>query len=50
MIELILALVIGYFIGFLHNKGIEAKKRERIKQLLIKLKTESRKNRLEKNI
>jgi uncharacterized membrane protein (DUF106 family) len=50
MIELILALIIGYFIGFLHRRGIEARRRERLKDLLKELKAKAEKNRSEKNI
>lgn len=50
MTELILALIIGYFLGFFHRKGIEAKKREKIKELLNELKGKAKKNRSEKNI
>lgn len=50
MTELILALIMGYFLGFFHRKGIEAKKREKIKELLNELKGKAKKNRSEKNI
>ena len=50
MTELILALMMGYFIGFLHRRGIEARRRERLKDLLNELKAKARKNRSEKNI
>jgi hypothetical protein len=50
MTELILALIIGYFLGFFHRKGIEAKKREKIKELLNELKGKAKRNRSEKNI
>jgi hypothetical protein len=50
MIELILALIIGYFLGFFHRRGIEARRREKIKDLLNELKARARKNRSEKNI
>lgn len=50
MTELILALIMGYFIGFFHRRGIEARRREKIKNLLNELKAKARKNRSEKNI
>lgn len=50
MTELILAVVMGYFIGFFHRKGIEARRREKIKDLLNELKGRAKKNRSEKNI
>ena len=50
MTELILALIIGYFLGFFHRRGIEAKRREKVKELLSELKAKARKNRSEKNI
>lgn len=50
MIELILALIMGYFLGFFHRKGIEARRRERLKDLLNELKNRAKKNRSEKNI
>jgi len=38
MIELILAMIMGYFLGFFHRKGIDAKRREKLKNLLQELK------------
>jgi len=50
MIELILSMIMGYFLGFFHRKGIEAKRRERLRYLLNELKSKAKKNRLEKNV
>ena len=50
MTELILELIMGYFIGFFNRRGIEARRREKIKNLLNELKAKARKNRSEKNI
>ena len=50
MTELILALIMGYVMRFFHRRGVEARRREKIKELLIELKAKARKNRSEKNI